>query len=342
VPPREIIAATARLTHGLTETEPYIVQMTEAPPRTLAPNAAEARDVAFSYGERTALAGVSLSIPSQSIFGLLGPNGSGKSTLLSMFAGLLQPDEGSVDVLGEAPSTALRARIGFVFQESTLDPLMTVREALSFHGRLFGLSSHTIRGRSDRLLETVGLADRAGDLTRTLSGGMRRRLELARAFLTAPEVLLLDEPTTGLDPDSEQAVWDYLRAMNREGVTVIAATNKVGEADRYCDGIAFVHAGRIASQGTPGELKAGLRHDGVFAEGDFSEELIAEIGGWAEVGGLRWSGALLHATVDEASTFVPRLFQAAGDRISTVRVHEASLEDAYFDTVGLRIDEAEE
>jgi ABC-2 type transport system ATP-binding protein len=337
----EIIAANASLTHGLAETEPYIVQKTEAPPGTSARIAVEAHDVAFSYGDRKALGGVTLSVAPGSLFGLLGPNGAGKSTLLSVFAGLLQPESGSVHVLGEAPSTALRARIGFVFQESTLDPLMTVREALSFHGRLFGLSGRMIRERGERLLVMVGLADRAGDLTRTLSGGMRRRLELARALLTGPELLLLDEPTTGLDPDSEHAVWTYLRAMNDEGVTVIAATNKVGEADRYCDGIAFVHAGRIASQGTPAELKAGLRHDGVFAEGDFSDDLIEEIGGWAEVGGLRWSGALLHATVDEASTFVPRLFQAAGDRISTVRIHEASLEDAYFDTVGLRIDEAE-
>lgn len=339
--PREIIAATVRLTHGLTETEPYIVQKTEAPPRTSALIAAEARDVAFSYGDREALAGVSLSIPSGSVFGLLGPNGSGKSTLLSVFAGLLEPEAGSVQLLGEAPSTALRERIGFLFQDSTLDPLMTAREALSFHGRLFGLSGRTIRERGVELLETVGLADRGDDLTRTLSGGMRRRLELARAFLTRPEVLLLDEPTTGLDPDSEQAVWHYLSSINADGVTVIVATNKVGEADRYCDGIAFVHAGRIASEGSPSELKAGLRHDGVFAEGDFSDDMIAKIDGWAEVGGLRWSRPLLHATVDDASTFVPRLFQAAGDRISTVRVHEASLDDAYFEAVGLRIDEAE-
>lgn len=316
------------------------MQTIEAPPQASASTAAEAHDVTFSYGDRKALDGVSLSIPAGSVFGLLGPNGSGKSTLLSVFAGLLEPETGNVRVLGEAPSTTLRARLGFLFQETTLDPLMTVREALSFHGRLFGLSGRTIRERGDELLETVGLSDRARDLIRTLSGGMRRRLELARAFLTKPELLLLDEPTTGLDPDSEQAVWTHLRSMNSDGVTVIAATNKVSEADRYCDGIAFVHAGSIASQGAPADLKAGLRHDGVFAEGDFSDELIAEIRGWPEVGGLRWSSPLLHATVDNASAFVPRLFQAAGDRISTVRVHEASLEDAYFDAVGLRIEDA--
>lgn len=310
------------------------MQTIEAPPHTSAAVAAEARDVTFSYGDRKALDNASLSIPAGSVFGLLGPNGSGKSTLLSVFAGLLQPESGNVSVLGEAPSTPLRARIGFVFQESTLDPLMTVREALSFHGRLFGLPGRTIRSRGDELLETVSLSEHPRDLIKTLSGGMRRRLELARAFLTSPELLLLDEPTTGLDPDSEQAVWTHLRAMNSDGVTVIAATNKVGEADRYCGTVAFMHDGRVASQGTPADLKTGLRHDGVFAEGDFSDALIDEIRGWPDVGGLRWSAPLLHATVDNASTFVPRLFQAAGDRISTVRVHEASLEDAYFDAVG--------
>jgi ABC-2 type transport system ATP-binding protein len=315
------------------------VQTTDAPPLTAAAAAAEARHVSFSYGERKALDGVSLEVPAGTVFGLLGPNGSGKSTLLSVFAGLLRPESGGVRVLGEAPSTALRSRLGFVFQETTLDPLMTVREALAFHGRLFGLSGRRIRRRSGELLEMVGLSDRARELIRTLSGGMRRRLELARALLASPEVLLLDEPTTGLDPDSEQAIWAHLRSL--DGVTVITATNKVGEADRYCDRVAFMHSGRVATQGTPAELKAGLRHDGVFAEGAFDEGLVAEIGGWPEVGGVRWTPPLLHITMDNAPTFVPRLFQAAGDRISVVRVHEASLEDAYFDAVGLPLDGSE-
>lgn len=329
----------ARLTHVAPHTTLIYVQTIEAPPHSAAATAAHARELTFSYGDRQALAGVSVSVPAGSVFGLLGPNGSGKSTLLSVFAGLLKPETGGVSVLGEAPSTTLRARIGFLFQETTLDSLMTVREALSFHGRLFGMSGRAIGQRSEELLQMVGLSERSRDLVRTLSGGMKRRLELARALLPSPELLLLDEPTTGLDPDSEQAVWTHLRRMNADGVTVIAATNKVSEADRYCDRVAFMHEGRVATQGPPVELKAGLRHDGVFVEGDFSEALIAEIEGWPDVGGLRWSRPVLHLTVDNASTFVPRLFQAAGDSISGVRVHEASLEDAYFDAVGLPLEE---
>lgn len=315
------------------------MQTIEAPPHASAAPAAEAHDVTFSYRERQAIAGVSLDVPAGAIFGLLGPNGSGKSTILSLFAGLLEPRSGAIRVLGETPSTALRAEMGFLFQGSTLDPLMTVGEVLSFHGKLFGLSGRELRRRSRDLLQTVGLTDRSQDLVRTLSGGMKRRLELARAFLTAPKLLLLDEPTTGLDPDSEQAVWNHIRRMNAEGITVIVSTNKVGEADRNCDLVAFMHDGRIVTQGTPAALKAGLRHDGVFVEGEFSDSLVAEIERWPDVGGLCWSRPLLHLTVDDASTFVPRLFQAANAPIKTVRVHEASLEDAYFDIVGIPIQE---
>ena len=121
-------------------------------------------------------------------------------------------------------------------------------------------------------------------------------------------------------------------------VRVIAATNKVSEADRHADAVAFVHEGRIAAQGSPAELKSGLKHDGLFVEGDFTDAQVTEIESWAEVGALRWARPLLHLTVDKASTFVPRLFQAAGDSVSTIRVHEASLEDAYFDIVGSPLD----
>jgi len=308
------------------------VQSPAAPPRTTV--AAEAVDLTFSYEDRQALNGLSLSVRSGSIFGLLGPNGSGKTTLLSLFAGLRVPDSGSVAVLGETPSTALRARIGFVFQDSTLDPLMTVRESLTFHGKLFGMTGTRLRQRIDETLATVALSERASDAVQTLSGGMRRRLELARSFLPSPELLLLDEPTSGLDPDSEKAIWAYLRERNEEGVTIIAATNKVSEADRHADAVAFVHEGRIVAEGAPPKLKSGLKHDGLFVEGDFSDAQIAEIEAWPEVGALRWSSPLLHLTVDSAATFVPRLFETAGGSVSAVRVHEASLEDAYFDVVG--------
>jgi ABC-type multidrug transport system ATPase subunit len=244
-----------------------------------------------------------------------------------------------VRVLGESPSPALRARIGLLFQETSLDPLMTVCETLWLHGRLYAVGRRGLRRRIEETLATVGLAERARDRVGTLSGGMKRRLELARALLPSPELLLLDEPTTGLDPDSEQALWSHLLQINREGITIILATNKVSEADRHCDTVAFIHQGRLVAQGSPAELKAGLKRDAVWLEGTFSDALVAQIAAWPDVGKLTWALPLLHATVDSAASFVPRLFQAAGDSIVSVRLRESTLEDAYFDIVGAAVAE---
>jgi ABC-2 type transport system ATP-binding protein len=308
------------------------MRITEAPATSA--TAVKASGLTFTYDGHVALDGLSAAIPVGALCGLLGPNGSGKSTLLSILAGLRVPDSGTVSVLGERPSPALRARIGFLFQETSLDPLMTVRETLSLHGRLHGMPGPRIRFRSDEMLDAFGLGDRATSFIRTLSGGMKRRLELARALLPSPELLLLDEPTTGLDPDSEAALWKHLLAINRAGVTVVMSTNKVSEADRYCESVAFIHGGRVVSQGTPAELKSGLKRDAVWAEGNFDSGLLDEMHSWPDIGDITWSPPVLHVTVDAASVFVPRLFQAAGDSITAIRLREATLEDAYFHLVG--------
>ncbi|MDP2673743.1 MAG: ABC transporter ATP-binding protein [Dehalococcoidia bacterium] len=327
---------------------------TAAPPTTDV--AASVQDVSFSYTtpggeERLALDGLTLEIPAGAVFGLLGPNGSGKSTLLSLLAGLRQPSDGAdrsadprpeVRVLGQPPSTALRARIGLLFQETSLDPLMTPGETLWLHGRLYGLGGRALHERIGALLESVGLAERARSPVSTLSGGMKRRLELARVLLPSPELILLDEPTTGLDPDAEAALWARLLEANRGGATVVLATNKVNEAEKHCDRVAFIHRGRLAAEGSPAELKAGLKRDAVWVEWPgFTPALAEEIGAWEGVGRLTWAQPTLHATVDAASAFVPRLFQAAGDGIRAVRIRESTLEDAYFDIVGASLAEGE-
>jgi ABC-2 type transport system ATP-binding protein len=304
--------------------------------------AAQVEAVGFAYaapeGQRPALVDLSLDVPVGAVFGLLGPNGSGKSTLLSLLAGLRRPSSGRLTVLGGPPSAALRARIGVLFQETCLDPLMTPRETLALCGRLHGLGGYDLRQRIGALLDAVGLADRANALVAALSGGMKRRLELARVLLHSPDLLLLDEPTTGVDPDAEAAVWSLIGDANREGATVIVATNDVLEADRRCDRVAFLHAGRLAASGAPAELKAGLRRDSVLVEWpDLPAPLLDEIAGWEGVGALRWSPPTLHATVDDASTFVPRLFALAGHGVRGVRIRESTLEDAYFDVVGAAI-----
>ena len=298
-------------------------------------SAVRVQNLSFSYGDRLALDGLSLDVPSGSVFGLLGPNGSGKSTLLSLLIGRRRADGGEIALLGQQLSPRLRARVGMVFQEPSLDASMTVRETLDLQGRMFGLPRAEIVARTADLLDRVGLADRARTMTPTLSGGMKRRLELARALLTRPELILLDEPTLALDPDSRQRLWLHLLEAHAAGATLLLATNDVHEAERYCERVALLDSGRLVAQGTPAELKRGLRRDAVRIEwkSDASAE-AATMGSWPGVGHVRQAGRVTHVTVDEASPFLTRLFQGAGDRVAGVQIEESTLEDVYFQLVG--------
>jgi ABC-type multidrug transport system ATPase subunit len=294
------------------------------------------RDLSFSYGDRRALDGLSLEVPAGSVFGVLGPNGAGKSTLLSVLIGRRTADAGEVRVLGEPLSAGVRARVGMVFQHGSLDPHMTAAETMRLQGRLFGMPRGGIGERSRLLLERVGLRERAGDFTRTLSGGMRRRLELARALLPDPELILLDEPTLALDPDSRLALWEYLTAANRDGKTLLLATNDVGEAERYCDTVALIDEGRVVAQGDPTALKAELRRESVRVDWKHgpSPEVVAQVEGWGGVGHVRVSGLTTHVTVDVASPFLSRLFAERGDEVRSVHIDPTTLEDVYFQIVG--------
>ncbi len=308
--------------------------------------AIEAEDLSFAYaapgGARVALDRVALSVPRGAIFGLLGPNGSGKSTFIALAVGLRRPASGSIQVLGEAPGPRTRRRTGVLFQEQCLDPLMTVRETLWLYGRLHGMSREQLRARLEGALEAAGLADRAEDFTRSLSGGLRRRLELARALLPGPELLLLDEPTTGLDPDSKLQLWHRLTEAARSGMTVLLATNDVAEAERYCDHVAFFYHGRVAAQGTPAALKANLRRESVFLESpDASTEAVRALETWPGVGRVTHVPPAIHVTVDDASAFVVRLLQSGGVPVTSIRIEPSTLEDAYFQICGHTLHERE-
>ena len=300
------------------------------------PPAIEVRDLVVDYVDRRALDGVSLAVPTGAIVGLLGPNGSGKSTLLAAVAGLRTPQQGEVRVLGMASGPQARSGLGVVFQASSLDPLMTLHETIWLHGRLFGLGGKTLRQRVDGLLEQFGLAERSRDAVGTLSGGLRRRLELARALVPSPQVLLLDEPSTGLDPDSRRALWQHLRSARAAGVTLLLATNDVHEAERECDTVVFLHQGRVIAEGTPAALKGDLKHDAVRVEcGDGAAAELAEaVASWPGVGRVTAADSLVHVTVDDVSVFVPKLFQARADGIRAIRIEPSTLEDAYFEIAG--------
>lgn len=299
--------------------------------------AIEANELSRSYGERTALSDFNLTVPRGSVFGLLGPNGSGKSTFISMLAAMQQPDAGSLKVFGEAPTPATRRKVGTVFQENALDPLMTVGESLSLAARLFGVSKSEAASRIAATLTAFGLSERAKDPTATLSGGMRRRLEMARALLHNPDLLLLDEPTTGVDPDERRALWDALLGSRSAGRTILLATNDLAEADNVCDRVAFLQAGHVVATGTPEELKRGLRDETlrVTWEG-VTESQLAEVANWPGSGTISAEGDAVRISVDDASQFAPRLFEFAPGAIRSVVIERSSLEDAYFQHVSRR------
>jgi ABC-2 type transport system ATP-binding protein len=213
-------------------------------------------------GTVEAVRGVDLAVETGEIFAFLGPNGAGKSTMVRMLTTLLSITSGRAEVAGvdvvRDPDSA-RRRIGVALQEAGLDPRQTGRELLNLHGRLFGLSADRARERAQELLELVELEEAADRSIKGYSGGMGRRLDLAAALVHQPEVLFLDEPTTGLDPASRLTVWDELRRINDEGTTIFLTTQYLEEADQLCDRLAIIDDGLIVRQGTPGALKADLR-----------------------------------------------------------------------------------
>ncbi len=216
-----------------------------------------ARGLTKRFGSFTAVDGVDFELLRGEAFGFLGPNGAGKSSTMRMIGCVSPPTEGELSIFGLDPVTdgaAIRARLGVVPQEDSLDVELTVRENLLVYGRYFGLPRPVIRERSDRLLEFVQLTDRAGDRVEPLSGGLKRRLTIARSLINEPEIMLLDEPTTGLDPQARHVVWDRLFRLKQQGVTLVLTTHYMDEAEQLCDRLVVMDGGRIAAEGSPREL----------------------------------------------------------------------------------------
>jgi len=216
-----------------------------------------ARDLRKQFGTLTAVDGVDFDVSRGEAFGFLGPNGAGKSSTMRMIGCVSPPSGGTLRILGLDPvhdGPSIRARLGVVPQLDTLDTELTVRENLIIYGRYFGLSRKEVRERADRLLDFVQLSERAGDRVEPLSGGMKRRLTIARSLVNDPEVLLLDEPTTGLDPQARHVVWDRLFRLKQQGVTLVLTTHYMDEAEQLCDRLVVMDRGKIAEEGSPLEL----------------------------------------------------------------------------------------
>jgi len=309
---------------------------TPRPPAAAPPRLA-ARGLAFAYGERRVLDGVGFEVAPGEIFGFLGPNGAGKSTLFALLAGLLPPAAGELRLDGERldpRSRALRARMGVVFQEPSLDAKLSPRENLRLGAALFAVPRAEAARRAAELLEAAGLADRADEPCGRLSGGMRRRLELARALIHAPDVLLLDEPTNGLDAAAFRRTWAEIEARRRErGLTAVLTTHRPDEAER-CDRLAVLWRGRVVAVATPAALRSAVSGDVVVVEADGGEALAAEISARLGVEARPVPGGAA-VTRDRGHELVPRLVEAfPAGRFRSVAVRRPTLADAFLRLTG--------
>ncbi|MDI6902616.1 MAG: ATP-binding cassette domain-containing protein [Methanocellales archaeon] len=300
------------------------------------------------FGDLVAVDHASISVEKGELFGLLGPNGAGKTTLISMLSTTLPPTSGVARVYGfdvlREPSS-VRASIGVVFQEHSLDDRLTARENLDLHGRLYGMEKALRRKRMDEVLELVELSDRANDLVKTYSGGMMRRLEIARGLMHHPKVLFLDEPTLGLDPQTRVHIWDYIKKLNEEGVTMILTTHYMDEADHLCDRIAIIDHGNIVALDTPENLKAKIRGDIISLEvgdGHQMEPLKQSMIKEDFVRDVSLRNNTLRLTVQNGERSIPPILSIAaqsGIKIQSVSLRKPTLDDVFIHHTGRAIRE---
>jgi ABC-2 type transport system ATP-binding protein len=296
-------------------------------------------DLCHRYGAREALSRVTLSVARGEIFGLLGPNGGGKTTLFKILSTLLFPTSGRVtifdhDVTREAGH--IRRHLGVVFQHPSLDPKLTVMENLRHHGHLYGMRGPTLRERAEIMLARLGLAERARDRVETLSGGLRRRVELAKALMPRPDMLLLDEPSVGLDPGSRRDFNHYLSHLRAEdGVTVLLTTHILDEADR-CDRLGILHQGKLVALGTPGELKRKVGGDVVVIHSHVAEELRVRIKERFGCEPLLVDGNV-RVEMPEGHEFAREIAEVFGDAVETVSFGKPTLEDVFIHLTGHRL-----
>jgi ABC-2 type transport system ATP-binding protein len=295
------------------------------------------------YDEIEAVRGIDFEVAGGEIFGFLGPNGAGKSTTINMLCTLVRPSCGSAEVAGHdvvRERDEVRRNIGLVFQDTTLDGYLSAEQNLRLHAELYGVPRELVRERMRQVMEMVELWERRASLVNTFSGGMKRRLEIARGLLHSPRVLFLDEPTVGLDPQTRSSIWSYIRELKeREDITIFLTTHYMDEAE-YCDRIAIMDQGRIIVLDTPEALKAKVGKDRVRIETDDDQATIAALRERFSVEATLAEGAVTFG-VAEGEHFVPRLFAELGLPIRAVSVARPSLDDVFMSHTGTTIRDAE-
>ncbi|MEP6464192.1 MAG: ABC transporter ATP-binding protein [Frankiaceae bacterium] len=306
------------------------------PPAAVPPPVLRARGLTKRFGSFVAVDGIDFDVAAGEAFGFLGPNGAGKSSTMRMIACVSPPSAGELQVLGGDPrrdGSAIRARLGVVPQDDTLDVELTVRENLVIHGRYFDLPRRRAGARADELLAFVGLADRAASKVEPLSGGQKRRLTIARGLVNSPELLLLDEPTTGLDPQARHVVWDQLYRLKSRGVTVVLTTHYMDEAEQLCDRLVVMDKGRIVAEGSPRDLVARYSSREVL-------ELRFAVGEPSPDGALDSLGERVEQLADRVLIYAHDGDTVAGEvhrrglRPAATLVRRASLEDVFLRLTG--------
>lgn len=301
----------------------------------------ETRDLTRKFGSLTAVDNISFDVESGEIFGLLGPNGAGKSTTISMLCTILRPTSGTATVNGfdvvKQPSQ-VRKSIGIVFQDPSIDDKLTGRENLAMHGDLYGVPRSEMGERIDEVLKLVELEDRQHDFMSTYSSGMRRRLEIARSLIHYPKVLFLDEPTIGLDPQSRDHIWSYIRELiKKENITIILTTHYMEEADKLCSRIAIVDHGKIVALDTPKKLKEELGGETITLKTRNNALFLEKV---KEAGIARSAviaGEEVKLTVENAHTLLPRVINIAAEYkvyIESISVQEPQLDDVFLHYTG--------
>jgi len=295
-------------------------------------------ELVHRYEQRTALAGISFEVHNAELFGLLGPNGSGKTTLFRILSTLMLPNGGQAVIQGcdvARQPNSLRRQIGVVFQAQSIDIKLTAAENLYHQGHLYGLRGASLRGRIAEMLSRVGLSDRANERAETFSGGMQRRLELAKGLIHHPSVLLLDEPTTGLDPGARRDLWEYLRILrDEERVTIIVTTHLMEEAER-CDRLAILNEGHIVALGTPAELKSEIGGDVILLDAEAPESLAGRIRLRFHVD-TQVLGNQIRIEREAGHRFITDVVESFPGEIKAVSVSKPTLEDVFIHRTGHR------
>ena len=296
-----------------------------------------------SYGDIEAVRGIDFEVAAGETFGFLGPNGAGKSTTIKILCTLARPTAGRASVAGHdvvRDRDAVRRNIGLVFQDTTLDSYLTGAQNLRFHAELYAVPSAAVEPRMKQVLDMVGLWDRRDSLVSTYSGGMQRRLEIARGLLHAPHVLFLDEPTVGLDPQTRSSIWEYINDLKtREDITIFLTTHYMDEAE-HCDRIAIIDHGKIVAIDTPEALKASVGKDRVQIETGNDDAAISELKDLFGIDAAIHEGAVTFS-VESGEQFVPQLFARLSVPIRSVSVSRPSLDDVFMSYTGTTIRDAE-